>query len=118
MDLTEALLAGLFALMATEIGTTHLRLARIERELANKPDRSELVDVKDELSKKADQATVMEILATKADQAAVLALPTREEFNAVRDDITGLRGEVTAMRGDLTQIALAVGAGRPRASGD
>ena len=39
--------------------------------------------------------------------------PSRNEFEASRAE---LRAEITALRTDLTQIALAVGAGRPQAS--
>lgn len=85
MELNDFLLALITALVTAEIGSTHFRLARIEREISGKADRGEVGSILEELRKK----------------------PDRGEFELFRNDVAGLRA-------DLTQIALAVGAERPR----
>ncbi|MGH2730203.1 MAG: hypothetical protein ACRDJI_06280 [Actinomycetota bacterium] len=40
----------------------------------------------------------------------------RQDMREVRGEIAGVRSEIGSVRSDLTQVALAVGARRPRAS--
>lgn len=103
MDPTDVILAFLTAAVAGSWGHTQWRLARVERgladvrvELASKPDREELSAIWEELRKKPDRAELTAIW---------------EELRKKPD-----REELTAIRADLTQIALAVGAARPKAS--
>ena len=102
MEISEVLLPLLVAMVTASWGTTQARLIRIEREqtamraeLATKPSRDEFDSFRVEVRAE---------LATK---------PGREEFDSFRAE---MRADMTALRTDMTQIALAVGAGRPQAS--
>ncbi len=71
MDLTEALLAILTAITTASFGVTQWRLARVERDLVSKPDRSELTS---ELA------------------------PIRADITALRADLTQIASAVGAAR--------------------
>jgi hypothetical protein len=125
VESTEILLALLTALVSASWGTTQVHLARIEKQVARTVDRDELVALREEMHGGfRDLRDEM-----KAGDAALRGEMYRG-FTALREEVTagdaslrtdmnqeigGLRAEMTAMRSDITQIALAVGAGRPRA---
>ncbi len=81
--------------MEARLDRMESRLSSIEQELATKPNREEFESLR---------AEVRVELATK---------PSRDDFDSFRAEI---RADITALRTDITQIALAVGAGRPQAS--
>lgn len=85
MEPTDILLGLLSAAVSASWATTQVRLGRIERQLSDKVDRAELMALREEVQR---------------------------GFSELRAEI---RGEVAGVRSDLTQIALAVGAGRPGA---
>ncbi|MGH2757060.1 MAG: hypothetical protein ACRDI3_04660 [Actinomycetota bacterium] len=88
MDPSDILLALLTAAVTASWGQTQWRLVRLERRMD---------DFHVELAKKPDRAELDALRAELANK------PDREELSAIR--------------ADLTQIALAVGATRPKASG-
>lgn len=112
MDLTQVLLALLTAITTVSYADTHRRLGRVERDLsevkvqlAAKPDRSELLAIHEDLSRRPDRDEIG--LGTTSILEELRKKPDRAEFDS-------LRGDVGALRTDLTHIALAVGAERPR----
>jgi elongation factor P--beta-lysine ligase len=107
MEPTDILLGLLTALVSASWGTTQVRLARIGRELARKADRTELMALRDEMHR-----GFTEIRAEMQRGFAEMRAEMRGESTGLREEF---RSEIATVRSDLTQIALAVGAGRPRA---
>lgn len=86
VELTDLVLSFLLAVVTASSGLIQIRLSRIERELAMKPSRQEFDSFRTEM---------------------------RGDLDSFRTEV---RTDMTAQRTDITQIALAVGAGRPQAS--
>jgi hypothetical protein len=126
MDVGDAALAGYITLLSGALGALlWTRLNRIEAELASKSSAGEVKAMRGEL--KADIEVLRKELAGKADKADLEAMrgELKADIEAIRQgiarmadkaDVEAIRREMAIMRSDLTQVALAVGARRSKAS--
>jgi hypothetical protein len=122
MDVGDVALAGYITLLSGALGALlWTRLNRIEAELATRAGKAELEVVRKELAGKSDKADIEVLrqeLAGKADKADLEAIRVELARKADKADLEAIRREMAIMRSDLTQVALAIGASRSKASED